>query len=98
MYSTRSPTRLHNPFYKTLLSIIAGLQTLLNGIVWVEIPGVILFSKNKLSNTLQNWIHSLFKDFQVCQNIICNGAPKCFRNFWHASMDIRILDCKAITI
>ena len=79
MNTTRSPTSLYNPYYKTLLSIIAGLQTLLNVIVWVVIPGVILFSKNIVSNTLQNWIHSLLKDFELCQNIICNGAPKFLR-------------------
>ena len=79
MYTTRSPTSIYNPYYKTLLSIIAGLQTLLNVIVWVVIPGVILFSKNIVSNTLQNWIHSLLKDFELCQNIICNGAPKFLR-------------------
>ena len=45
MYTTRSPTSLYNPYYKTLLSIIAGLQTLLNVIVWVVIPGVIYSAK-----------------------------------------------------
>ena len=59
MYTTRSPTSLYNPYYKTLLSIIAGLQTLLNVIVWVGIPGVILFSKNIVSNTKISFVMEL---------------------------------------
>ena len=59
MYTTRFPTSLYKPYYKTLLSIIAGLQTLLNVIVWVGIPGVILFSKNIVSNTKISFVMEL---------------------------------------
>ena len=68
-----------NHITRHFFSLSVGLQTLLNFIVWLAIPGVILISKNIVFNTLQNWIHSLLKDFEVCQNIICNGAPKFLR-------------------